>query len=246
MDTVKCKIADFNLAIETDIKSFSKIMQDYLAEFKNEDVFIEISDEDIAFEKAIMEDDTQVKYETTYKLSAIHRKIGNWLPSQNAFVLHSACFDVNGVGVAFAAHSGTGKTTHMNLWQQLLGDKMTVVNGDKPIIRFFDDEPETPYAYGTPWNGKEKLGCNMRTKLRHICFIERSETNYVEKVDKNSAINRIMKQVYMPENSEAMLKTTELIGRLFGCCDLWIIHCNMNPEAAEVAYNAIINGKIES
>ena len=116
---------------------------------------------------------------------------------------------------------------------------MVVVNGDKPIVRFFPEEPETPYAYGTYWNGKEHLGCNMRTKLKHICFIERSETNYVEKVDKKSVVDRIMKQVYMPENPESMLKTIGLIDRLFACCDLWIIHCNMDPSAAEVAYNTI-------
>jgi len=245
MNIVKCKIADFNIAIETDIKSLSKIMRNYLADFDREDLKIEVSDDDIPLEKAMMEDDTEVKFATTYKLSAIHRKLGDWLPSQNAFVLHSACFDVDGVGVAFAAHSGTGKTTHMNLWQELLGDKMTVVNGDKPIVRFFDDEPETPYAYGTPWNGKEKLGCNMRTKLKHICFIERSKTNYVTKMDKTDALERVMKQVFMPRDPSAMSKTIELVGMLLDCCDFWVIHCNMETEAAEVAYNTIINGKIK-
>ena len=128
----------------------------------------------------------------------------------------------------------------MNLWQKLLGDKMVVVNGDKPIVRFFDDEPETPYAYGTPWNGKEHLGCNMRTKLKHICFIERSETNFVEKMDKNDVINLIFNQVYKPKDPIAVMKTMELIDRLLSCCNLWKIHCNMEDEAAEIAYNAIM------
>lgn len=172
---------------------------------------------------------------------ALHRKLAEWLPLHNAFVLHSACFDVDGVGVAFAAHSGTGKTTHMNLWQKLLGDKMVVVNGDKPIVRFFDDEPETPYAYGTPWNGKEKLGCNMRTKLQHICFIERSETNFVEPMNKQDVIDRIFNQVYMPKDPVAVVNTMQLIDRLLSCCKLWTIHCNMEEEAAKIAYDAIFN-----
>lgn len=169
----------------------------------------------------------------------LYRQIAEWLPNNGAFVLHSATFDVDGVGVAFAAHSGTGKTTHMNLWQQLLGDRMTIVNGDKPIVRFFDDEPETPYAYGTPWNGKEHLGCNMRTPLKHICFIERSETNYVEKMEKSDVIDRIFNQVYMPKDPVAVMNTMQLIDRLLSCCNLWTIHCNMDPAAADVAYNTI-------
>lgn len=179
--------------------------------------------------------------------TCVHRKLAEWLPLHNAFVLHSVAFDVNGVGVAFAAHSGTGKTTHTMLWQQLLGDKMTIVNGDKPIVRFFDNlenAPEgteigVPYAYGTPWNGKEHLGCNMRTPLKHICFIERSETNYVEKISANDAIDRIFNQVYMPQNPEAMMNTMQLINRLINSCELWIIHCNMDISAAQTAYNEI-------
>lgn len=169
----------------------------------------------------------------------IHRKIAEWLPLHDAFLLHSACFDVSGIGVAFSAHSGTGKTTHMLLWQKLLGDKMTVVNGDKPIVRFFEDEPETPYAYGTPWNGKERFGCNMRTPLKHICFIERADRNSCEPLDKSDAVNLIFNQVYMPKDPAAMMKTMQLIDRLLSCCKLWKIRCNMESDAAETSFNAI-------
>ncbi len=96
-----------------------------------------------------------------------------------------------------------------------------------------------PYAYGTPWNGKERLGCNMRTPLKHICFIERSETNFVEKIDKKDAITRIFNQVYMPKDPVAMSNTMTLIDRLLSSCKLWIIHCNMEPDAAKTAYEAI-------
>lgn len=171
--------------------------------------------------------------------NAIHRKIAEWIPLHGAFLLHSACFDVNGTGVAFAAHSGTGKTTHMLLWQKLLGDKMTVVNGDKPIVRFFEDEPETPYAYGTPWCGKEQLGCNMRTPLKHICFIDRADKNSCEPLEKSDAVNLIFNQVYMPKDPAAMAQTLQLIDRLLSCCKLWKIKCNMEPAAAETSFNAI-------
>jgi len=83
------------------------------------------------------------------------------------------------------------------------------------------------------------LGFNMRTCLKHICFIERNETNYVEKLNKSDAIDRIFNQVYMPKDPIAVMNTMNLIDRLLSCCNLWIIHCNMEPEAAEVAYNTI-------
>lgn len=236
MNNLKCKLADFDVLFESEIKNFDIFMRNFLCDFYTSEISVCISDDDVSYEGEGYTD--KVSFGTIQRVAAF-RKLAEKLPEHNAFVLHSACFDVDGVGVAFAAHSGTGKTTHMNLWQKLLGDKMVVVNGDKPIIRFFDDEPETPYAYGTPWNGKEHLGCNMRTKLEHICFIERSETNFVEKIDKANAIERIIKQIYMPQNPIAVMKTMELIDRLLSCCNLWKIHCNMEDQAAEVAYNTI-------
>lgn len=208
--------------------------------------YIVVSDK-VDFEIALEESEIQEEYISGEKhsnilrseLSLLYKKIATKIPLYDALVLHCACFDVDGTGVAFAAHSGTGKTTHMNLWQQLLGDRMTVVNGDKPIVRFFNDEPETPYAYGTPWNGKEKLGCNMRTPLKHICFIERCAENSVEPIEKSEAIDRIFNQVYMPKDPVAAMKTMQLIDRLMSCCKLWKIKCNMDISAAETAYKGI-------
>lgn len=232
-------IADFNIDIRNHYNMLQDLYREYFVDSNEKEAVITCTDEEIENER-----NADMQFSNAYLEGiAVFRKLAEWLPLNNAFVLHSACFDVDGVGVAFAAHSGTGKTTHMRLWQQLLGDKMTVVNGDKPIVRFFDNDPNTPYAYGTPWNGKERLGCNTRTKLQHICFIERSETNFVEKVNKKDAVNLILNQVYMPKDPMALMNTMQLIDRLLSSCSLWIIHCNMEPEAAKIAYEAILNNK---
>lgn len=234
------KIADFNVEIKTLYTKYAENAKEFLTLDTKPDFIISCSEKEISYEENF---DNTAKKRGYLEFVATQRKLAELLPLHNAFVLHSASFDVNGVGVAFAAHSGTGKTTHMRLWQQLLGDKMVIVNGDKPIVRFFDDEPETPYAYGNFWNGKEHLGCNMRTPLKHICFIERSETNFVEPVKKEDVINLIFNQVYMPKDPVAVMNTMQLIDRLLSSCQLWKIHCNMEAEAAEIAYETIFNAK---
>lgn len=235
----KCELADFKIEVEHMHPRTKNKLSPYFAEFENPDMSIEIIQEDIEFERVYAENEEIRKLDKFLELNAVFRGLANQLANFESLILHSACFEVDGVGVAFAAHSGTGKTTHMNLWQQLLGERMVIVNGDKPIVRFFEDEPEQPYAYGTPWNGKEHLGCNMRTPLKHICFIERSDINYVEKIDKKDAIDRIFNQVYMPKDPIAVMNTMQLIDRLLSCCNLWVIHCNMEMQAAEIAYDAI-------
>ncbi len=227
--------ADFKIEYENMYDMFAKQCTDYISEEKHE-FKIELTEQDIKAERALSEDEFSDAYLETI---AFYRKLAETLPSKNAFVLHSAFFEVEGEGVAFAAHSGTGKTTHMRLWKKLLGENLRIVNGDKPIIRFFDNEPMIPYGYGTPWNGKEHLGTNSKAPLRHICFIERASENSCEPIEASKVVDLIFNQVYMPKNPLAAVATIELINRLVNSCKLWKIKCNMDIEAAETAYNTI-------
>lgn len=237
---MKCKIANINFSVNNKYPDLIKACRKYIiSDTEDYDISFSISENDLKSEQY------DKKYYKPYlEYIALCRKIAEVMPLHNAFLLHSAVFDVDGTGVAFAAHSGTGKTTHMLLWQKLLGDRLKIVNGDKPIVRFFDNEPNTPYAYGTPWNGKENLGCNMRTPLKHICFIERAEQNSCERVSKTDVVNLIFNQVYMPKDPMAAMNTVGLIDRLLSCCNLWKIKCNMDISAAETAYNTILGSTI--
>ena len=238
-----CKISDFIVKFENKGTNFKESLDDYVCSQDDIVLKIYVSQEDAIKER---------KQSLTRSFLGVHavicayRKLAEWLPLHNAFVLHSAVFDVDGTGIALAAHSGTGKTTHMLLWQKLIGDRLKIVNGDKPIVRFFDDEPEIPYAYGTPWNGKEHLGCNMRTPLKHICFIERAEQNSCEAISKAEAADLLFNQVYMPKDPQAALNTLQLINRLIYCCKLWKIKCNMDIDAAQTAYNKIFESEKEN
>ena len=69
----------------------------------------------------------------------IIRKMGLSLTDYGAFLMHAAIIDVDGQGVGFTARSGTGKTTRVLLWKKAFGDRVKVVNGDKPILRFQKD-----------------------------------------------------------------------------------------------------------
>lgn len=231
---MKYVFADFKWEIEENFQYLSKTAKDYLGFFDNADFSFSVNEDDIEYEFSLSDGISDRNY---LEYIAVLRKIGDILPENDAFVLHSACFDIDGIGVAFAASSGTGKTTHLNRWQNYLGYRLKVVNGDKPIVRFIDGKP---FAYGTPWCGKEKLGCNTKTPLKHICFIKRNEKNFVEKISKEEAIPRIFNQVYMPRSNPKLVeKTMELIDKLLTCTELWIIHCNLDENAGEIAFKKI-------
>ena len=231
---MKYIFADFKCEVDPKYDYFKRKAENYEAEFSVPDFTFSASEEDLKYEQSVADG---VYKEPLLEFSALLRKLGEELPLKDALIMHSATFDVEGVGVALCAHSGVGKTTHLTRWKFFLGDRMTVVNGDKPIIRFIDG---VPIAFGTPWSGKENLGENTKTPIKHICFIERSTANFVEKIGKSDVVERIFNQVYMPRNNPlATAKTLELVDRLLESAELWIIHCNMDENAGEIAYNNI-------
>ena len=200
---------------------------------RKSDVFIKVSNEEILEERTSVTADFPDCY---LEYICAYRKIANELLKFDAFVMHGTVIEVENKGIMFTALSGTGKTTHMLYWQEMLGDKLKIINGDKPIIRFFDG---VPYAYGTPWAGKEGFNTNTRTELRDICLIERADVNEVVPLTGFQIVSVFIKQIYHPEDLEARNKTYDLANKLLSYCNLRKIRCTKDISAAKTAYNAI-------
>lgn len=167
---------------------------------------------------------------------AVCRKIAERMPDYDTVLFHGSCVAVDGVGYLFTAKSGTGKSTHTRLWRELFGTRAVMVNDDKPMIRLTDNGAE---ACGTPWNGKHRLSSNIAVPLKAICILERAEQNVIRPVTETEAYPMLLQQTYRPADAAAMAKTLTLTDRLAASVSLWRLGCNMEPEAARVAYDAM-------
>lgn len=155
----------------------------------------------------------------------------------NGMMLHSSAVALNGKAYLFSADCGTGKSTHAKLWRRVFGDeKVRVINDDKPAIRCEDG---VWYAYGTPWSGKTSQNLNLKCPLGGIAFIEQSETNRIERYSGPEMVGRFFKQVGASRTPENTLKVLSLIDSVVNTVPVWRLQCNMDPEAARVAYNAM-------
>lgn len=218
------KIADLTVCIKNKYNYIFDMCHDYITDNRTSDIDVEVSDSDIEAEQ--LEGHYPADYLETL---AVYRKIAEELPKFNAVLMHGAVIDVDNTGYAFLARSGTGKTTHTMLWHKLLKDRMTIINGDKPIVRIIDG---TVYAYGTPWAGKERLQTNSKTELKNICIIKRSETNSTAPVSESEALSEMLSAVYMDKS----LGAYEIISHILITCNFYEIKCNMDISAAMVAY----------
>ena len=167
---------------------------------------------------------------------AVYRQIAEKMPAYDTFLFHGSAVAVDGWGYLFAAKSGTGKSTHARLWQQLLGDRFTYVNDDKPLVRITD---QAAVVYGTPYDGKHHLSSNIAVPLRALCLLQRGAENSIRPISAREAFPRLMQQVYCPKDREAFARTMELLQGLTRRVRFYELSCNMDIEAAQVAFQAM-------
>ncbi len=157
------------------------------------------------------------------------------LPEFDAFLLHSSAVVYNNRAFLFSAPSGTGKSTHTQLWLKQF-DGAYILNDDKPAIKCENGEF---YVYGTPFSGKTDLNVNARVPLQGICMLQRGEENHIEKMPMEEALFNILSQTCRPVDEDRMDKLLNILDKMVKAVPIYRLTCNMNPEAAEVSYNGM-------
>lgn len=158
----------------------------------------------------------------------------------NGFMLHSSAVVVDNKAYLFSAPSGTGKSTHTSQWLKLFGDKAYILNDDKPAIMITDGKV---YAYGTPWSGKSDLNLNLGVPLQGICVLERSEENFIERLDNGTAIYKILNQTLRPPIEGFMDRLLDMLDKVLTDVPVWRMGCNISTEAAQMAFDNMSKGK---
>ena len=164
----------------------------------------------------------------------LYRKLALEMLQHDVFLMHASVIEVDGEGYAFLAHSGTGKTTQTRLWLEYFGSSARVINGDKPLIRVMPDG--TFVAYGTPWCGKEGMGCNALVPLKALFLLERSTVPTCEPADQEFSIDRLFHQLLMPEKPEQVMRLLDMVDKLVETVPCYRLRCDMTDDSVTVAY----------
>ena len=160
----------------------------------------------------------------------------------DGMMLHASAVVMDGRAYLFSAPSGTGKSTHTRLWMRVFGDRVMLLNDDKPALRRIDGQW---YAYGTPWSGKHDLSVNMRAPIAGICVLRRGETNKIEPFSGFEAIHALMEQTSRIKNgSPESAKILTHLDVLMREIPVWRLTCNMDPEAAILSHR-VMSGENE-
>ena len=168
--------------------------------------------------------------------AAIQRAFGEYLFDFGILPVHGSTLAADGKAYLFAARSGTGKSTHTRLWKQLLGDRVVMINDDRPFLEVGDTGV---IAHGTPWSGKHGLDTNISVPLQGICLLERGAENSIVPADRQALLPFLRHEAYCPlerGKEQAFLAVTESLATQVA---LWHMHCRPDLAAAEMAFAAM-------
>ena len=160
----------------------------------------------------------------------------------NGLVLHGSSLAFDGNGIIFSAPSGTGKSTHTRLWREKYGERVVMLNDDKPAIRFNDNGE--PIVYGTPWSGKTELNNNAQAPLRGIVFLSRGKENTIRRLSVTEALLYMNRELSLPYHDAALgERLLDTATRLLQAVPAYLMNCTISEEAVELVRTTLELGK---
>lgn len=162
--------------------------------------------------------------------------------AHNTLLLHSSAILKDGQAYLFLGKSGTGKSTHSRMWQEVFQDA-ELLNDDHPVVRRFADGRVV--AYGSPWSGKTHCYRNLSAPLRAIVRIKRAEYNKLTRLSAVRSYASVMTSCtgaqWSEELSSSKVKALNALITSVGCYQM---ECLPNNEAAECCYETLCQEKL--
>jgi hypothetical protein len=232
---IKCKIADLNVNVDVQCKKLATRAEKYAFDFRCEpDIKVIITQDQV---KRYQQRYPEASLDTCAYLlsgSVFYRKLLGF----DGFMIHSSAIEYDGKAYMFSAPCGTGKSTHTDYWVQKLGkEKVSIINDDKPAVRFMDGKF---YCCGTPWSGKNDASSNIIVPVGALVFIERSEENYVRPVKPGEILKRFFPQTVRPSEPEAMSKLLDLFEKMVKEVPVYVLGAENDISAADFAIKNIV------
>lgn len=232
MEEFVIRLAGHNIRVKSRFASNRGFFADYIVPDEDAEFAVSVSDEEMKNTKNATEGLSPGRIEFT----GMYRPIAEKMPFYDGLVIHGAAISYEGKGYIFTAPSGTGKTTHIKAWRKFLGKSVGIVNGDKPILTVKDG---TVYVHGTPWSGKERWQKNCSVPLGGICLLNRGTVNEIRPATTDESIPFLFRQTYIPQNTDAVIKTMELMDVLLKNVPVYMLYCDTSENAVKCSFERL-------
>ena len=146
--------------------------------------------------------------------------------------VHAAVVSCGGKGYLFLGPSGTGKSTHAQLWIKHIGGT-ELVNDDNPVVR-------DGVVYGSPWSGKTPCYRNVSYPIGGIVMLSQAPYNKIRRLSGIEAYVDLAEsvggKVWDSRIAEDLHQT---MNRLAQTIPMWHLECLPDEEAARLCHDTI-------
>ena len=152
--------------------------------------------------------------------------------------LHASVILHEGKGYLFLGKSGTGKSTHSQLWLKYIPN-CELMNDDNPIIRVGEDG--VIRVYGSPWSGKTPCYRNLEAPVGAIVRLNQYPENRIRRCSAFEAYASVYPSCSglraIPSIGDGMHESIEKVALEIPC---YVLDCLPDEGAARLCHDTIV------
>ncbi len=136
-------------------------------------------------------------------------------------IIHGVSFIWKEKAWIITAPSGTGKTTQYRNWRSMLGKEVQIINGDKSVLSFSDDD--RVFVSSSPWQGKERFGRpGLSAELGGIILLEKGDHNEIRQLTAKEAVRPLFVEfISIPDTPEQIRILGNILERILDRTPVW-------------------------
>lgn len=156
---------------------------------------------------------------------------------KNTLLMHSSVTVNDGKAYLFLGKSGTGKSTHSQLWIDNI-EGCELLNDDNPVLRVLDNG--VVHVYGSPWSGKTPCYRNLDYPVGAIVSLKQAKTNQIRRLSIVEAYAAMYVSFsgyrFIKEMADGLHCTNE---KIVTTVPVYSLDCLPNADAAWLCYNTV-------
>ena len=151
-------------------------------------------------------------------------------------LMHASVIRKDNKGYLCLGKSGTGKSTHTQLWLNHIEDT-DLMNDDNPVVRF-DNGGTT--VYGSPWSGKTPCYKNTQAPVKSFIQLKQAPYNKIRLQNTIETFSSLLPSCSVMKWDKRIYGTIcDTISKIMKSTPCYLLECLPNEEAALLSYNTM-------
>jgi hypothetical protein len=158
--------------------------------------------------------------------------------SHDTLLFHSSVIKYNGKGYMFLGKSGTGKSTHSQLWLKYI-EGSELLNDDNPAVRLIEGEP---WVFGSPWSGKTPCYKNEQVPVGGFLRLWQAPVNEIARLSTLQAYAALLPTISnMRWEKRCADAVNATINKVISKVPVFSLKNRPEEAAARMSFNAFMN-----